>query len=37
MPQSVSDQLKQLKELEESGLLTDEEYESKRKALVEKL
>jgi hypothetical protein len=35
--QSVSDQLKQLKDLKESGVLTDDEYEAKRKALVEKL
>jgi len=35
--QSVSDQLKQLKDLKESGVLTDDEYETKRKALVEKL
>jgi hypothetical protein len=36
-PQSVSDQLKQLKDLKESGVLTEDEYEAKRKALVEKL
>ena len=35
--QSVSDQLKQLNDLKESSILTEEEYESKRKALVQKL
>jgi len=35
--QSVSDQLKQLKELKDLGVLTEEEYETKRKALIEKL
>lgn len=35
--QSISDQLKQLKDLKESGVLTDDEYETKRKTLVEQL
>jgi hypothetical protein len=33
----VATQLKKLKELKDAGVLTDEEYEGKRKALVEKL
>jgi len=36
-PQSVSDQLKELKELKDLGVLTDEEYEKKRKALINEL
>jgi len=30
-------QLKQLKDLHDAGILTDEEYEAKRKALVDKI
>jgi len=33
----IAQQLKQLKELKDSGILTEEEYEAKRKALVDKL
>ncbi len=35
--ESIPEQLKQVKELKDSGVLTDEEYEVKRKALVDKL
>lgn len=35
--QTIVDQLKKLKELKDSGLLTDSEFELKRKALVDKL
>ena len=35
--QSVGEQLKQLKELKDLGILTEEEYESKRKELIDKL
>lgn len=34
---SVSAQLKQIKDLKDSGVLTEDEYESKRKALVDRL
>ena len=34
---SVADRLKQLKKLKESGVLTEDEYESKREALIKKL
>ena len=33
----VAEELKKLKELKDQGILTEEEYETKRKALVEKL
>ena len=34
---STGDRLKELKELKDAGVLTEEEYETKRKALVENL
>jgi len=37
MEKSVSERLKELKELKDEGILTDEEYETKRKALVNQL
>ena len=36
-PASVADQLRQLKGLHDDGILTDEEYETKRKALTDQL
>jgi hypothetical protein len=33
----ITDQLKKLKELKDTGLLTDQEYETKRKELVGQL
>lgn len=37
LTKSLIEKIKQLKELKDSGVLTDDEYESKRKALVDKL
>lgn len=36
-PASVADQLRQLKSLHDDGILTDDEYETKRKALTDQL
>jgi hypothetical protein len=35
--QDIAEKLKKLKELKDSGLITDSEYQAKRKALVDKL
>lgn len=37
MEKSAAEKLKELKELKDEGILTDEEYETKRKALVNQL
>jgi putative oligomerization/nucleic acid binding protein len=36
-PQSPADALRSLADLKERGLLTDDEYEAKRKAIVDRL
>lgn len=35
--QDIVEKLKKLKELKDSGIITDSEYETKRKALIDKL